>query len=39
MPNNASIIRKANETLTTTGVTSGLLNPEQAQRFIRSGSS
>lgn len=35
MPNNASIIRKANETLTTAGVTSGLLNPEQAQRFIQ----
>ncbi|WP_195985371.1 hypothetical protein [Clostridium sp. D33t1_170424_F3] len=35
MPNNANIIRKANETLTTTGVTSGLLNPEQAQRFMQ----
>lgn len=35
MRNNATIIRKANETLTTGGVTHGLLNPEQAQRFIQ----
>lgn len=35
MRNNASIVRKANETLTTGGVTHGLLNPEQAQRFIQ----
>lgn len=35
MPNNANIIRKANETLTTAGVTRGLLSPEQAQRFLQ----
>lgn len=33
MPNNASLIRKA--ALTTGGVTSGLLNPEQSAKFLK----
>lgn len=32
MPNNRQIVK---DTLTTTGVTSGLLNPEQSRRFIQ----
>ncbi len=32
---NNSLVRKAADTLTTTGVTSGLLNPEQSKKFMK----
>lgn len=35
MPNNNSIISKAGSTIQTTTLTSGLLNPEQARKFIQ----
>lgn len=35
MPNNNSIISKAGGTIQTTTLTSGLLNPEQARKFIQ----
>lgn len=35
MPTNGDIIRKANSTIETGSLTSGLLNPEQARKFIQ----